>query len=274
MNILGGNLMKLIINADDLGLTHESNLGITKALKMGYCTQTTFVVNSKFSDEGANLSFKNKFNHLVGLHLNLSEEMPLTEKIKDLKKYVNKGKLNYYPAYMNKSSYGISPLKTYFEEYTNLEFKMEIEAVREELEAQIKKFIDYGFEPNHIDSHSNILMDLPVWLALKPLLLKYKFKSIRTVFDSFSNNDLYNKIYKEWLKAEISSLGMKSTSYSSSIQRYMKRKDEIQDLKILELYIHPIWKRQQLIDNFTNGILIKDNFSLIKELETTSFFQL
>ena len=37
--------MKIIINADDLGLTKESNYGILKAFERGYVTQTTLIVN-------------------------------------------------------------------------------------------------------------------------------------------------------------------------------------------------------------------------------------
>ena len=39
--------MKIIINADDLGLTKESNYGILKAFERGYVTQTTLIVNSE-----------------------------------------------------------------------------------------------------------------------------------------------------------------------------------------------------------------------------------
>lgn len=35
--------MKIILNADDFGMTHEANLGIEKAMQEGYCSQTSLL---------------------------------------------------------------------------------------------------------------------------------------------------------------------------------------------------------------------------------------
>ena len=48
----------------------------------------------------------------------------------------------------------------------------DILAIREECEAQIKKYLDYGFTQKHIDSHNWIHLHLPVWIALHPIIKK------------------------------------------------------------------------------------------------------
>ena len=97
--------MKIIINADDLGLTKESNYGILKAFERGYVTQTTLIVNSRGSREGAAIAHNYGFQDKTGLHLNLSEGFPLTDDIKQYSKYVKNGEFCYIPEFMRKESY-------------------------------------------------------------------------------------------------------------------------------------------------------------------------
>ena len=48
--------MKIILNADDFGLTHEANLGIVKAFDEGFCSQASVVTNTNYFDEAVSLS--------------------------------------------------------------------------------------------------------------------------------------------------------------------------------------------------------------------------
>lgn len=266
--------MKIIINADDLGLTEESNKGISEAFEQGYITQTTFIVNSIRSDEGAALAHYYGFDNKVGLHINLSEGYPLTDDIKHYPKYVKDGKLCYIPEFMSKRSYTKSPLFTYHDFIHTPEFSKEVHALRKEIEAQIQKFISYGFPCRHIDSHCNQFVDLPVWLAVKPLLLNYHFESIRGIFHSFYSDDIYNQIYSSWLNTELQSTNLTHLSYISSISKFMENKHQLSNESIIELYVHPILLNGVLTDNFTGGISLKDNISHIASYDPYTYFQL
>ena len=57
--------MKIILNADDFGLTHEANLGIAKAFDEGFCSQASVVTNTNYFDEAVSLAEKNNFKHKV-----------------------------------------------------------------------------------------------------------------------------------------------------------------------------------------------------------------
>ena len=76
--------MKIIINADDFGLSHDVNLAVVEAFKRGFVTNATIMVNMPGFEEGVALSKENGFFEKTGLHLNFFEGQPLTEDIKSL----------------------------------------------------------------------------------------------------------------------------------------------------------------------------------------------
>lgn len=266
--------MKIIVNADDLGLTHESNLGVADAFGRGYCTQTTCVVNSEFTEEGAATAHERGFADRVGLHFNLSECRPLSEAIESLPKYVADGTLHYTPRYMDKATYGCSPFLTYVGEYLEDGFGREVEAVRDEVRAQVERFRELGFACSHIDSHTNMLVDLPVWLAARPVVEQAGFRTMRCTFDSFATDDLYNRMYRTWLAAERADAHLTCVGYSSSVPRFMKRREALDAASTVEIYIHPILVDGQLVDNFTGGNLLDDEMRELEGLERTTFFEL
>lgn len=266
--------MRAIINADDLGLTEESNAGISEAIKRGWITQSTIVTNSPHSEAGANIAHELGFDNRVGLHLNLSEQLALSPTIRTLSKYSNGTHLDFTPEFMLSESYGKSPFVTYVSGYNTDEFRREVVSLRDEIRAQIERFCSLGFRCNHIDAHRNALVELPVWLAAKPLISEYGFKTIRPVFDSFATSDLYNQLYRTWMEAERDNEGLKTVRYSSSAPRLIKRRSELSSDETIEVYVHPIEVNGILIDNFTNGCLLDDDIRSMDNLEKTSYFEL
>ena len=155
--------MKIILNADDFGMTHEANLGIEKAMQEGYCSQTSVVANTNYFDEAVEIAQKHGFMDKVGLHINLFDGTPLTGGIKKLKKYARSDMFDYRPGII----------------YSHLPFYKD--EIGEELEAQIQKYKKAGFSLMNIDSHHCAFYDIPVLFALIPLLKKYRFESVRYI---------------------------------------------------------------------------------------------
>ncbi len=272
--------MRVIINADDLGLTHEANMGVCAAFERGLCTQATLVVNSDYSEEAAQMAHEHKFADRVGLHLNLSSNKALSASIRKFKKYVHaQDELHYIPLFMQSDTYGVSPLVTYINEYDSDDFAAEVEAVREEIDAQIQRFQELGFRLSHVDSHNNVLVDLPVWLAARPAFEASGFKTMRCTFDSFITDDMYNQAYALWLVEQRAEAGLVCTRYSSSVQRYLKRRDHISSVwfapgEPIEIYVHPVVQDGALLDNFTGGIELAKNVGELDGIERTSHFEL
>ncbi len=123
--------MKLIINADDFGLTNGITYGIYDAIKKGVVTSTTMMVNT-LGTHLASQFVKNEADLKVGLHLNLSLGKPLTA-CKSL---------------VDGNGYFIKPKILKSDE------RYDEQEIYEEFEAQYATFTALtGKKPTHIDSH-------------------------------------------------------------------------------------------------------------------------
>ena len=70
--------MKLIVNADDFGLTDGVTYGILDAMNNGIVTSTTMMVNTPGTAKAATIARENP-ELAVGLHINISLGCPLTD---------------------------------------------------------------------------------------------------------------------------------------------------------------------------------------------------
>ena len=75
--------MNAIVNADDFGLNQSVNRAIAESFRNGLCLNTTLIVNMPYADEAVEIAYKEGFSDRVGLHLNLTEGVPLTEPIRE-----------------------------------------------------------------------------------------------------------------------------------------------------------------------------------------------
>lgn len=131
-------LKKLIVNADDFGMTEANTIATVMCHETGIVTSTTLMVNMPFAPLAANLS-KRHPNLGVGIHLVLTVGRPL-----------------------------VAGAKSYTDELGNFRRPSSYEdgkphANKEELyaewKAQIEKFIELmGKKPTHIDSHHHVHM--------------------------------------------------------------------------------------------------------------------
>lgn len=69
--------MKIIINADDFGMTKSINKAIVELMQLGTITSTTVMVNMPYVEEAKQLL--NIPNVSVGLHFNLTEGRPVSD---------------------------------------------------------------------------------------------------------------------------------------------------------------------------------------------------
>lgn len=130
-------MLKVIINADDFGLTQSCTEAIAQSFRDGLITDTTLVANGAAFDEAAQLG-ATEFIDKIGIHFNLTEGKPLTESIKLLPAFCNNG---FFHGMINRAK---------------LLNKLERQAVYEELSAQCHKVIKAGIKITHADSHHHI----------------------------------------------------------------------------------------------------------------------
>lgn len=123
--------MKLILNADDFGLSPSVNKGIVECYNSGLISSTTMMMNTPYTDEAISLAKENNIKN-IGIHLNLTygksvlpaSEVPSLVDERGVFHYVCM--LGYYTQYLD---------------------------AKKELRAQIEKFLASGLKPTHLDHH-------------------------------------------------------------------------------------------------------------------------
>mgnify|MGYP000947254156 CR=1 FL=1 len=257
--------VRIIVTADDFGLNRERNIAVEYAVKENICTNVSLVVNTEYSREAVQIAKKNNFVDIVGLHINLTEGRPLTSKIL---KYTNLVRDN---KFISDNPRSLRKIFSF----------VGIGAIREEIEAQIIYYLDSGFTLKHIDFHNDVGFNLPVLIAIIPLLKKYKIKSLRGVepylFGFYRKSILsylpikyYYILCYKYLRCENTLIldgGRNINHFMQDIEGKNTRMKlgQISKGDIIEIIIHPNFKDGVYLDN-TNF----DKQRNIYSLENTS----
>ena len=131
--------LKIIINADDLGISSQVNKAIEYAIQKGRISSSTILVNGDDFDGAVRIA-KSYPNISFGIHLNLIEFVPLTNR-DVFSKY---GLLNIDGRFQEGA---IFLLEDFPDDLCN--------AIYDEWMAQINKLRRVGINPTHIDSHQH-----------------------------------------------------------------------------------------------------------------------
>ena len=132
------NTKLLIIHADDAGLSHSENRATIKTLEDGFVNSYSIMVPCPWYYEMA-LYAKNNPHYDYGIHLTLTCEwenykfgpvLPVSE----------------VPSLVDKNGH-------FYKSREKLRQNASAEDVFKELKAQIKKALEFGLEPTHLDSH-------------------------------------------------------------------------------------------------------------------------
>ena len=126
----------LLVNCDDLGLTHSSNVGAYDALRTGIATSATLMVPCPWARDAA-AQYRGE---AVGVHLTLNAEY-------DTYRW---GPITHSPSLLDGD--GGFP-RTVDDVWDHAD----LDEVRKEAAAQIERAIYWGFDVTHLDSHMGTL---------------------------------------------------------------------------------------------------------------------
>jgi predicted glycoside hydrolase/deacetylase ChbG (UPF0249 family) len=145
---------QLVVNADDFGFTPDVNEGILEAHRNGILTATTLMANGAAFDDAVRLARRTPTLD-VGCHLVLVS--------------------------------GISPLtgKPYPLTVARLIAAMARREIRVygELAAQVRRTLDAGIQPTHLDTHKHTHLAPPVLDAVARLAQEFGIRWVRRPFD-------------------------------------------------------------------------------------------
>lgn len=202
---------RLIINADDFGMTEGISEGIIKAHLEGVVTSTTLMANMPAAAYAIKLAQKTP-DLGVGIHLNLTTGRPIStpEKVRTL---VDKSG-TFYPQKIL-----ISRL---------VKWKIDRLEILAEFTAQIEKALELGLFPTHLDSHHHIhLYPIVTWAFLK-VAEKFSIYKMRThrlqilIDRNYKNAALVKLLY--WRKAILDS---PKILYKTLVHQILVRKNMI-----------------------------------------------
>lgn len=145
----------LIVNADDFGFTRDVNEGILEAHRRGILTATTMMANGAAFEHAVTLARQTPTLDigchlvLVGGNSLLPPHAPLPLDVKSLLAALARGRI----------------------------------AIESELDAQVRRILDAGLRPTHLDTHKHTHLLPPVLAAVARLGRKYAIPWVRRPFD-------------------------------------------------------------------------------------------
>lgn len=253
--------MKIIVNADDFGISRTVNRAVINGIKNGILTSVSVIPNMP-AFEDAMRKFNTVENIGLGIHLNISEyKSKLRTKEKNSKLYDNQGKFN----------------NNFFQILTKSNDEDFMFEVEHEFRSQIEAVLKYA-QPDHLNSHSHIHSIPKIFNLVCELAKEYGIPAIRTQNEHFYlteklkdktqwKNWLNNKFYKNFIYREIlkyfseinkttlNKFSLKSNDFSigigySGMMDFEAIKEGIKTIKnqngILEIICHPDLNEQKL----------------------------
>jgi hopanoid biosynthesis associated protein HpnK len=156
-------MLRLIVHADDFGLSERVNEGILQAHLGGIVTSASIMANGNAFEHAAQIC-RDVPSLDVGIHLTLVEERPILE-------------ANAVPSLVDASGRLHDRAATFTKKY--LSGKIRLQDVRAELEAQIRKVLRHKINASHLDSHQHLHMFPQILDTTIRLARKYRIPAVR-----------------------------------------------------------------------------------------------
>ncbi len=149
-----GAIRKLVVNADDFGFTHDVNAGIVEAHRRGIVRATTLMANGPAFDDAVRLARENPGLD-IGCHIVLVQ----------LQSVVTGGDLPPTPAALARAV-ALGGFQ-----------------VRDEITAQVRRVVEAGIRPTHLDTHKHTHLLPPVLDAAARVAREFGIAWVRRPFD-------------------------------------------------------------------------------------------
>ena len=229
-------MIKLVINADDYGIAENQTEAILVSFKKGIITSTTIMVNMPDFSRAVTRARECGVFDKVGLHLNLTEGIPLTEQIKNCPRFCSSdGKFN-----------GVFHRSKWRRFFLSAEEKL---AVAKEAEAQMRLYLDTGFPLLHLDSHHHSHTDPGIACVVLPIARRLGFHSVRMSRNMPRKNyGLAKKLYKAFVNGIVCKLGFSTTNFFGSVADFDFAVSRISPDCSAELMVHPSLQKYGRLD--------------------------
>lgn len=220
--------MKIIINADDFGLNKKNTAAIVDAFGKNLITDTTLMANGEAFGEAVDAAEKFGLSERVGIHFNLTEGEPLTEKIKGDEFFCKDG---LFTGKVNR--------------YASLDRERKKE-VYDELYAQAKKITESGIKISHADSHHHIhtAPDVyPVFITVAREFGIFKARPHRNI----GKINVAKRVAKYFFNKKLKRDGFTTADYFGGADDLSYYGKIAESDKVLEIMVHPDYDKDGLL---------------------------
>jgi hypothetical protein len=241
--------MMIIINADDFGLNESCTKAIMEAFSRNLISSSTVCSNGPYYDEARDFIKEHGREEQIGIHFNLTEGWPLTEKIRSWRTFCNQKGM--FHNQINR----LKPLS-----------KDETLAVSLELSAQLELMQRDGLPVTHADSHHHIHTAIFLAPIVLNVLTKYHISKVR-IHHNMGTISQEKRILKWLFNSYLQFKGFTITNLLGSFRDLPTIPSHLRH-RWLELVVHPEYDPGgKLVDRFHNEG-ITENPSLEDEVNS------
>ena len=156
-----GHRRIVVVNADDFGASHQTNCAILQAFEKSLISSTTVMANMPAFEEACHLARQQHLERSVGLHLNLTQGKPLTDRIATCRTLCD-------------GDGCFRPPRTVLWLSAN-----EVLALEAEIVAQVLACERQGITPTHWDSHNHIHTQFGIATVVIRMAKRFGVRAIR-----------------------------------------------------------------------------------------------
>lgn len=217
--------MKVIINADDFGISTRVNKFIYESAKNGYISSSTIMAVAPSLYEAVEMS--NEFDDIsFGIHLTFDDSLPsLTGRplFFDQNNMVNIRRLNI----------------------------LKVNIITDEFSKQIEKLLNMGINISHIDTHHHIHLYPLVMIAVTKVAKRYGIKKVRSQ-KLINKKSWMNRSYRHIHHKLTEAVGLIQPSFYTDFPTFIET--DVYDVKskvTCEIMCHPgsAYHDEQYFDN-------------------------
>ncbi len=195
---------ELIINADDFGLDHQTNLAVVRTFDLGLCSSCTIMANMPGFEEACELVREHGLTANAGLHLTLTEAAPVTERIRMCPRFCNSA-----GEFRLSRREHVLVLRTH-----------ERQALAEEISGQIGRCRRRGVPLTHVDAHGHVHEEWAILSVLMNVVREAGIRHIRVCKTFGFGVSHAKRFYRRIVNARLHRAGLARTHHFGAPDDY------------------------------------------------------
>jgi len=228
----------VIVNADDLGYSSAVNRAVVESMVDGLCTHATIMANMPGFEEACELVHSNGLADRVGVHLVLTEGVPLTADLKRCRRFCDPD---------GRFCLARSKRIMFLE-------RGEREAIRKELDGQIARCRAEGLNPEHADSHRHAHEEWAIATEVIGICRSDGIRWLRLARNIGRSTGVLRAAYRRMVNYRISRAGLARAEYFGSWEDWeFAIRQGIRPVGEIEIMVHPQYVENEILVDATCG---------------------